>query len=439
MNEGDDGLLGLYGYKVSGPISEDYDRIVVPVTQTLAEMPRCDVDPSHTVCKWGQRVATFRDLPIRRRPTYLVITRKRHRCEQCRTVFYVRNEAFDDKRDMTLRFRKHLEQDAVRFTFTMAGEINEVDDTTVRRVFEDYAERTLKNYTFELPRVLGVDEKYVCGKPRFVVGDVASKKMLDMRETRLRDDLVAYFSRLDGRENVEVVTLDMYKTYRALAKKFLPNATPVVDKFHVIRYANLGVEAIRKRIQAGLDNEGRVAMKRKIRLLAARPKNLGEDGRRALKALLAEHPLLDMAVTMKEWFYELYEAPTRADAEAHYRSWMGLVPAEMEGPFGEILRFMKSWNRLIFNYFEHRYTNVYVETLNGLIDTLNRAGRGHSFKTLRAKALLKYGDTKLLIDRADYSLAGMDPDEQELFLMTSDGHGIDLSTWEHELLTKRFW
>lgn len=91
----------------------------------------------------------------------------------------------------------------------------------------------------------------------------------------------------------------------------------------------------------------------------------------------------------------------------------------------------KRWRRLIFNYFDHKYTNAYVEATNNLLDEISRGGRGYDLQTLRAKALLKYG-TKRLIDIYDFSIRLNDPDYEKI-MNTMVGHGVSLSTLECDL------
>ena len=45
----------------------------------------------------------------------------------------------------------------------------------------------------------------------------------------------------------------------------------------------------------------------------------------------------------------------------------------------------------ILAYFDCRAINAYTESLNNLIRTTNRVGRGYSFEALRAKVLLSEG------------------------------------------------
>ena len=75
---------------------------------------------------------------------------------------------------------------------------------------------------------------------------------------------------------------------------------------------------------------------------------------------------------------------------------------------------------------EQPCTNAYSEALNGLVDQMNRAGRGYRFETLRAKALLRYGPFR-------YEAAN-----KMSFLSFIRYHGIDLPTFEADLREGRF-
>ena len=103
----------------------------------------------------------------------------------------------------------------------------------------------------------------------------------------------------------------------------------------------------------------------------------------------------------------------------------------MKGPFSKIFSFMreKRWRKLVFNYFDHRYTNGYVEAVNGLLDEISRAGRGYDLETLRAKALFKYGNVKGLIDIYDFDLWKIRqreaPDFEEVLLVHVNPRRLD--------------
>jgi len=375
------------------PVSvEDKDGVRIITVRTANMLPdRCCGYP--ILNKNGTKTQRFKDFPIRGVPVEILVKRQRYKCSRCEATVYEELPDMDASRMLTIRFRKHLAWEAVRTTFTDVAYYNGVDEWTVRRLFNDLAEEEMQGYSVVLPRVLGMDEKHVLGKPRFVVGDVSNRWLLDMQESRVEKDLNAYFERQTGKDRVEVVCQDMWQAYRKVTKRFFPNAVTVIDKFHVVRLANFAVEECRKAIQADLPDDERKYLKRIHWSLYARDDDdIKEPTKERLDKLFKRFPLLGTAYYLKEEFFNLYDLDSRAAAETAYARWETAIPVELEGSFKEVRTAMKNWRPYIFRHWEHRYTNAYVEAMNGLIDEMNRRGRGYGFETLRAKALLKYGD-----------------------------------------------
>lgn len=432
-------LLRLDGFQTIGQ-EQTSGGLIVDVQPSLPHTAPCHCT-GYRLLRHGRRTVCFKDFPIQRMPVTIRVKRQRWRCEACGAIVLEPLPWLDTDHNMTNRFRNQIAADAIRHTFVDAAMMNGVQETMVRRIFKQFADHELDGYRPTLPRVLGMDEKVIQGRPRFVIGDVEGRTMLDIRASRRGEYLEEYFGRFSGREKVEVITQDMYWGYKEINERYFRKAVIVIDKFHVVRYANMAVEAVRKSVQNMLDDKGRVAMKKNIRLLGARPATLDDDGRRALKLLLKDHPTLELAVTCKEWFYDIYECKTPAEAEKAYLAWEELLPREMEKPFKAILSYMreKRWRRLILNYFEHPYTNAYIEGLNNLIDQINRCGRGYNLETLRAKALLRYGEVHRLSPMWAPEIVAQEGQAYlDIMFPLTDGHGIDLSTFEADLIADRF-
>ncbi|KQZ49748.1 hypothetical protein ASD54_12480 [Rhizobium sp. Root149] len=407
-----------------------------------SDVPTCECDYPDVV-KHGKRLVHFRDYSHQRKETYLRIERQRYRCRGCMTLLLQPLPFIDLKRRMTIRFRDQLAEDGVAHKFVVGGSINGVKESLVRRVFKDHAAERLKNYTYDLPRVLGMDEKVLGGVPRFVVGDVENRKLLDIVNSRKQTNLEEYFSRWDFRDRakVEVITQDMHWPYKTLNETYFKAATVVIDKFHVLRYADFAVSEVRKSIQSKVDNDERIKLKNQIGLLRARPERLRLGDEFRLKTLFKRHPAIEQAVLFKEWFYDIYQCETRAEAEKAYDSWRELLPKELEHPFRKVLSYMreKRWRRLILNYFDHRYTNAYVEATNNLLDEISRGGRGYDLETLRAKALLRYGRVQPMDEKFTFDISRLSEDERDKIASTVIGHGVDLSTFERDLRGGAFW
>jgi transposase len=420
-------LLRLKGLVATGSYEEDGFLIV------QASSPKPTVPYGCCIFfgkdKNGSKIVRFRDHAIQGQPVWLEIRRQRYRCQQCKATSYEDLPDIDTERRLTKRFRLHLAKQAVEHSFSAAAKINGVHETLIRRVFEEYADRKLAGYSPLMPRVLGMDEIYLHGQARFVIGDVANKAMLDMRTSRRDLDLRRYFENKVGRENVEVVCQDMWKGYHTLTKAVFPNAVTVIDKYHVQRTANYGFEIVRKKLYQDIGNKERVALKRKRAVFLARWETCKPETRAVLTKLFEQYPVLSTAYDLKERFYDIYEADSRAAGEEAMSWWLASVPSELERPFKTSIDAVNNWRPHILRYFEHRYTSGYIERLNGLIRKMNVQGAGYGFEVLRKKALLKHGQ----IGETTRDPAGTDYLGKTLYRTRKLVTGIPLSTLEADL------
>lgn len=90
------------------------------------------------------------------------------------------------------------------------------------------------------PQVLGIDEHFFSRKGGYATtfADLKNHKVFEVVLERSEESLKSFLKRLVGREKVKVVVMDQSETYRALVKKYFPQAMIVTDRFHVIRLFN---------------------------------------------------------------------------------------------------------------------------------------------------------------------------------------------------------
>lgn len=397
-------------------------------------------------CLWndksrnGTKLVRFRDHAIQGQPVWLEISRQRYRCNKCGTTSYEDLPDIDTDFRATIRFRKHLAREAIAHPFTTAATINGVHETLIRRVFTEHSTKVLGAFTPILPRVLGMDEIYLHRQARFVIGDVEHGLMIDMQPSRRETDLRPYFDAMAGRDRVEVVCQDMWSGYRKVTKAMFPKAVTVIDKYHVQRTANYGMEVVRRALYQDISNKERVTLKRKKALFLARRHNSKPETMASLERVFVQYPALRQAYDLKERFYDIYESQDRAAAETATNVWLASVPPEFERPFKQSIDAINNWRPHILRYFEHRFTSGYIERLNGLIRTMDRNGAGYSFEVLRAKALLKHGVFGEI--RAPRPPQFRRPDPNSMGFMVKQGPppkplrvslGVPLSTLEADL------
>ncbi|MBZ4284261.1 transposase, partial [Streptococcus pneumoniae] len=76
--------------------------------------------------------------------------------------------------------------------------------------------------------------------------NVEYRTIIDLLEKRDQQTVQTYLSKIKDGHKIEVVTMDMWRPYRQAVAASLPNAVVVVDKFHIVRMANVALEQVRK-------------------------------------------------------------------------------------------------------------------------------------------------------------------------------------------------
>jgi len=291
---------------------------------------------------------------------------------------------------MTSRCVEFIQAQCLRQTFLHIAEIVGCDDKTVRNLAGDYIDRLNAEYKPWLPEWLGIDETQIDGKLRCIITDVVNRLPIDMLRDRDKPSVTTWLYRFKDKRVVKGLAIDMWRPYKDAEQSVFPGLPVVIDKFHVVKMANKAMDDVRIGLAKDQDRAtGKDWMRRKS-LLRMRYKNLDEKGRFNLQMWLDNEPDVATAYKLKESFYDIYDAPTREDAERRLDAWRESVPTSMKKgkkSFAPLLTATRNWREEILSFFDHPISNGYTEALNGVAKVINRAGRGYSFDVLRARLL----------------------------------------------------
>ena len=92
-----------------------------------------------------------------------------------------------------------------------------------------------------LPQVLCIDEVYAKKLAKYsyccVLYSPQLRKIIDVLDSRRKIDLVDYFAKIpiDEKNKVKFISMDLWDSYREIAKLCLPNAKISADPFHVVK------------------------------------------------------------------------------------------------------------------------------------------------------------------------------------------------------------
>lgn len=375
----------------------------------------------------GTLIQQVNDTTHAGKPVVIEWTRQRFKCKACGKTILQPSNDIDDNHLMTTRLVKHIETEVLRRTFvSVANEVG-VSEGTIRNVFKAYAERMEARHVFVAPELLGIDELHIRGTPRCILTNLREHTVLDFMPDRTHRHVYRSLLKLEQRNNVQVVAMDMHRPYLTVTKQVFPKAIAVVDKFHVVRMATMALDSLRKLIGKELSARQKRHIMRRRKILLARPWTLDDEGRFQLEEWLTTMPDLKMAWELKERFFDIWEHNDASSARKALHAWREAVPGHLEPIFRPLLTASTNWEDQILNYFAtNGVTNAYTESVNRSLRDIDRAGRGYSFEVLRAKALYAHN----AIERRKPARLHMGRvGEMASFLTQGPAIGVDVSTF----------
>lgn len=335
------------------------------------------------------RTSIIKDIPAFGNKVFLHYKKRRYHCSCCNKHFYETFTQVPKHHRTTTRlafYSIHLlkNKQSVSSVAKMLG-------ISVSSVF-----RSLKKVRYpkpkEMPVVLSIDEfRGNAGGEKFqaILTDAKHHKLVDILPKRTQSTLSEYFRSIKNRNTVKYFVMDMNKVYKDLAKTYFPNATIVIDKFHVVRYASWALENVRKRIQKSMPPHKRIYFKRSRRLLLKRKKDLNEENIQALEVMFQQSQDLATAYYLKEQFYDLMKSKSRVEAAKKLQDFMILAYASQIKEFKACLTMLKNWAKYILNAFDCPYTNGYTEGINNAIKVIKRTAFGYrNFDNFRNRIFL---------------------------------------------------
>jgi transposase len=385
-------LLNLPHFVVSAFTENEHDYHVMAVTGV--EVKLCINCQSKEIYRFGKREQLIKDLPMHTKRVGIYVDTKRYRCKSCGKTFFERLPGVDEKRHMTDRLIAWIGKSSIKRTFSSIAEEVGITEGTVRLIFKDYVKKLENRIKFDTPSYMGIDEIHIIKKPRGVITNIESNTIVDLLVNRNKVTVIQYLSSLPSKEKIKCVAMDMWEPYKDAVQQVMPSAVIVIDKFHVVRMASVALEIVRKAYRASLSAPARRRLMHDRFILLKRPWELSSEDRLKLGEWIENFPELALGYSLKESFYEIYDSSDKYEALDRYQAWELSVPPHMRDAFAPLIKAWRNWQPYILNYFEHKITNAYTESLNNLIRVANRNGRGYSFDVLRAKMLFAEGAIK---------------------------------------------
>jgi transposase len=363
------------------------DELILTVESTLTSTP-CRCCGRILLDQYGEdRSRLLRHLPILGRPVYLRIRPKRFRCPYCEDHPTTTQQLdwYHPNALHTKAYERLLIVQLINSTVTDVVAKEDVSYDALLGILDRWIATTIDWNALEPFTVLGIDEVALTKGHRDFVAVLSAKTASDhlhvlaILPNRLKETLVAWLQTIPHhhRHRIQTVCTDMWEGYVSAVQDVLPNATLVIDRFHVARHYRDSVDTLRKqevrRLRATLPDEQQDDLKHILWPTRKRPVDLDDEEREQLERFLVHSPALQQALTLREELTTIFDtARSKADGLRRIHFWRQRVIKSGLRCFDGFLKLLDSWLDLIANYFIDHQTSAFVEGLNNKLKVLKR-------------------------------------------------------------------
>lgn len=387
---GIEALLGLPEFRVM-------DQVIGPKRldlhlerrDTSIVCPRCQTSCSRVQDSRPRRI---RDLPILERPVLLWLHLRRFECQECDHRPWEKSDTFSAHVKWTERL---YQQVRAEFLGGCPGrELARRYGLSERTVFRWTFERSRGGRPRKLGRAIGIDEYSRRKGHRYntSIVDLDKGRPIATFKGRRADDVIAWFKSRPPVEldQVEVVVLDMSKTYASAIKALFGESVEVIDRFHGVKLAVDALDEVLRSVQKQLDPEDAKALKKLRRrwLTSANQLNVDEliaryEWRRRFPQL---REMINWVQDLRLWFEHKYEKPAR---EALLKL-IERASASPQEPLKRLAGTLTRWFEPIVHYIRNRYSNGITEGFNNKIKLIQRMAYGLRNEHNRRKRIMAW-------------------------------------------------
>lgn len=341
-----------------------------------------------------------KDLPMSGQPVYLEVNRRQFKCENCKKPFSEELNLVKKRRKYTSRLATEIIRQVLADDIKTVAENNDVSSEEIETMLKDKAKEKAREKPLGLRR-LGIDEiALVKGQGNYcaVLIDIDQSQVIAILSERTQEKITEVFCSWGEEvlEEIEFVSIDLWKPYRSLVEKLMPNAVVVADRFHVMKQINKELDEQRKFQKREVKKEKSKKKQEKILSGLSKSKyallknesNLTKKQQEKLKEVKTVCPNLGKMHEFKEKFRDILEQKLDGlTGLLKISDWL----KEAGEYYPQSKKTIVKWIGEIIAYFDERITNGVVEGINNKIKLIKRSAYGfRNFDNFRDRVLLTW-------------------------------------------------
>ena len=279
-----------------------------------------------------------------------------------------------------------------------AAEILGMAPSTLSDLLHRIIHRVRDGHKIRGVTTLGVDEISFCKGRKFatLVYDLDRARVLWVGKGKGRESIDRFFNEcLSEWQKARILwaSCDMSRAYTEAIKHHCPNATLVIDRFHLVKALNEAVDEVRKEQWRALDTEGRKAIKGLRWLLGMHSRNRTKGHTRFLNSLRNANRRIHRAWVLKDEFEHFWNYSYRGAAEKFLRRWITAALRSRIPSLRQFVTTLRNHFDNILAFVDRNLTNAVGEGLNRIVKIVkNRASGYRNLESFADMIYLTVGD-----------------------------------------------
>lgn len=374
-------MLGLQGIEVihTDVIFDIFTVFAKPVL-SYTTCPKCGrvTESIHDI-----RVQCYDHLPIWGTATLLVLPIRRFKCEcDLEHPFDETYEFIRKYQRQTTPFEEYIFDLCSKNTIQNASEMSGISHGRCQRIFNNHAQKYVDSQEAKPVKYIGVDDIAVRKGHNYktMVYNLETGEIVGIINGRTKDDVVKFFNKQSAefKEGILGVAIDMSKGYCSAVLEALPNAKPVIDRFHISQLFHKLVDDARKHIQNKIrKEEGDKDKVFGIRwALLKNFEDLEADEINKLFKVCDEYPKLGECFALKEEFRKFFDITDKENAMTFIDYFKELVKESQIPELQSFTKTLDHWRPQILNYYDYNISNGPTEGFNHKVKNIKRRAYG---------------------------------------------------------------
>ncbi len=288
---------------------------------------------------------------------------------------------------ITYRFEYALLLYSQMMTQKAASRLLHISPSTLSDLLHQSINRLRDGHRIRGLTSIGVDEISYCKGRKYatIVYDLDRSCVVWVGKGKGRETIDLFFQKYLSpyqREHILFAACDMSEAYIGAIKEHCPDATLVLDRFHIVKAINTALDEVRKEQWREASAKERKILKGLRWLLFRHSSHRSKKDTRVLKALYKGNRRIYRAWVLKDEFEQFWDYDAPWAAQRFLKRWTTSALRSRLQPMRKLASTLREHSANIISFIDTHLTNAVAEGLNRIIKIVKNRASG--FRTLEA-------------------------------------------------------